>query len=89
MNEAKGVSATSLRAYKEIYDKLGDKQKEVYQMLKNLDSANNAILSRKLNWAINRVTPRVLELREAGLVIQDSIRPCPITGKLTCFWRIK
>lgn len=79
---------TSLLAYREIEDKLGEKQKEVYNMLKNLGSANNSILAKKLGWEINRVTPRVKELREIGLVVTDCIRPCPITKRLSMFWRL-
>ena len=81
------VSSTSLMAYQEVLENLGSRQQEVYQMLKNLGSANNTILSKKLNWSINRVTPRIKELRNQNLVIQDSIRLCPITKKSTIFWK--
>lgn len=80
---------TSLLAYLGIKPDLGEKQLLVYNMLKDLGSANNMILSRKLGWSINRVTPRVAELRERGLVIKDSYRVCPITKRFTIFWRCK
>ena len=83
------IQDTSLMAYEEIKDTLGDKQKLVYDMLKGLGSANNMIIAKKLGWDINRVTPRVLELRQRGLVIKDSMRVCPITKRVTWFWRVK
>lgn len=85
------IQETSLIAYEDLKrDKiLSDRQESVYNILKNLECANNTILSLKLGWTINRITPRILELRKMGLVIKDSIRPCPITKKLTWFWRIK
>ena len=82
------IQQTSLTAYDEVKTKLGEKQLQVYEVLKNLESANNMILAKKLGWEINRVTPRVLELREIGLVVQDCMRMCPITKRMTIFWRI-
>ena len=79
---------TSINAYEEIKEKLGEKQLQVLDMLKNLESANNMILAKKLGWEINRVTPRVLELRQKGLIVGDCIRMCPITKRLTWFWRL-
>lgn len=82
------IQQTSLEAYEEIKKELGEKQLQVYSMLKNLESANNLILAKKLNWDINRITPRVLELRKMGLVVPDCIRMCPITKRMTWFWKI-
>jgi hypothetical protein len=79
---------TSLAAYQEIQSEIGRKQTYVLIMLKNLEVANNTILAKKLGWSINTVTPRVLELREKGMITQDSIRDCPITHRKTIFWRI-
>lgn len=81
------IQKTSLMAYKDVI--LSDRQEEVYKTLLNLECANNLIIARKLGWEINRVTPRMLELRRMGKVEKDSIRPCPITKRLTWFWRIK
>lgn len=85
--ESVGVQQTSLEAYSSIEHKLGDKQLVVYNMLKNLECANNMILAKKLGWDINRITPRVLELRKIGVVVPDCIRLCPITKRMTWFWR--
>lgn len=83
------VQQTSLEAYEDIKANLGSKQREVYEMLRSLGCANNAILAKKLSWSVNRITPRVLELREKGLVVQDSLRVCPLTKRMTMFWRVR
>lgn len=83
------IQQTSLSAYDDVKLRLGDKQMQVYLCLKDIGVANNLILSKRLKWDINRVTPRVLELREMGIIIKDSMRPCPITKRISWFWRIK
>ena len=79
---------TSRVAFQEIEHKIGEKQKIVYDCLKDLESANNTIIAFKLGWRINTVTPRINELRKMGLVVMDCKRMCPITKKMTLFWRI-
>ena len=82
------IQQTSLAAYDHIQRKLGEKQLKVYLCLEDLESANNTILAKRLGWSINRITPRIKELRDAGLVIKDCIRECPITKRLTWFWKV-
>lgn len=82
------VQQTSLDAYEEVKLDLGDRQLLVYNKLKDLECSNNMILSRILNLPINTITPRVLELREKGLVVADSVRKCPITKRASVFWRV-
>ena len=83
------IQQTSLQAYSEVKPTLGEKQLIVYNMLKDLGAANNMILALKLGWSINRITPRILELRKLGLVDYDSLRTCPITKRSTIFWRVR
>lgn len=82
------IQQTSLEAFESIKFSLGEKQLIVYNMLKDLSIANNTILAKKLGWPINRITPRINELRKMRYVTQDSIRICPITKKSTIFWKI-
>jgi len=37
-------------------------------------------LSNLLGWSINRITPRLKELRDLGYVSSGSIRKCTVTG---------
>lgn len=83
------IQQTSLLAFQEVRKELGNRQKAVYLCLQDLQSANNTIIARKMHLSINQVTPRVNELRKMGRVVPDCIRECPITHKLTWFWRVK
>lgn len=83
------IQQTSLEAYKQISEDLKGRQLEVYKALKFLETANNTSLALYLRWPINRITPRIKELRDLGLVKQDSIRKCPYTKKNTIYWRVR
>lgn len=82
------IQQTSLEAYQDIQGKIPKSRLVILNMLKSLGSANNMILSKKLGWSINRITPRILELRNAGIVEKDCLRQCPITKRITWFWRV-
>ena len=62
------VAITSKVAYESIKD-LSDKQSQVYDALKELGKATTEEIADHLGWAINRVTGRVHELANYGVVI--------------------
>lgn len=62
------VANTSREAYQSIKEKLGTKQEIVYEALKTLSQASNEEIADHLGWPINRVTGRMTELRNFGLV---------------------
>ena len=86
-----GVQETSLEAYREIQPNLGKKQHEVYRVLKAATrrgfDMTNMELAVLLKWSINRVTPRVFELRTLGIVVLSKVRDCGVTGRRACAWR--
>jgi DNA-directed RNA polymerase specialized sigma24 family protein len=69
--------------------KLADKQQEVLDTMYYRDDWSYQELALKLGWSVNRVIPRVTELREMGLVIPYIKRPCEITGMIVQTWRVK
>ena len=83
------MQQTSLLAFQEIKKELGNKQKEVFNMLKNLGCANNNILAHKLNWEINRVTGRIRELAYKGRIKKAYESKCPYTKRKTIWWKVK
>ena len=87
------IQETSLEAYLEVKPRLGEKQKEVYRLLKNATRVGfdmtNMEIAQALKWSINRVTPRVYELRQAGLVVLSQKRLCSVTGRRAMAWKIK
>ena len=64
-----GVTETSKEAYKGIVPILGETQTTVLSALVYLKEATNAEIADFLDWSINRVTPRIFELREEGYVV--------------------
>jgi hypothetical protein len=52
----------------------------VLDALRFFPDATNAEIAAHLAWPINRVTPRMLELRKMGLVLQSCRRDCKATG---------
>jgi hypothetical protein len=63
------IQDTSLAAYEKAKEQLGNSQACVYQCIIENPGLSNLEISEALGWPINRVTPRVLELRVLNLVI--------------------
>jgi len=63
------IQQTSLAAYRDIQESLPEKQQKVFEVIKGEDKVSDKGIARKLCWEINRVTPRRLELYQAGLII--------------------
>lgn len=59
---------TSLDAYRTIKDQLNPRQQKIFDQLQISGSCTNEKLSDLLSLPINQITPRILELREKGLV---------------------
>jgi hypothetical protein len=82
------ITETSLLAYEEILETLGDRQILVYNALRRLKEADNLTISKYLNLPINSVTPRTLELRNKKLVTVSKVDLSPITHRKVIFWRV-
>lgn len=85
--EKTNVRLTSLIAYTEVIEKLGERQLQILKALSEIQPATNMMIAEYLGWSINRVTPRCLELRKDGIVELHSVGNCTITGRRTMFWR--
>lgn len=83
-----GMQQTSLLAWDEIKQDLGDKQKIVLDTIRgaSYDGLTNMEISKILDWSVNRVTPRVNELRKLGLVVLVCKRNCRVTGYRALAW---
>lgn len=65
------MKETSLDAYESIQDTITEKQRVIYQVFEdnpNQDFTNEEI-KNFIGWEINRVTPRVKELTDAGIIV--------------------
>jgi len=83
------IQDTSLHAYALATQNLGKKQKEVLDALRFFPDATNAEIGARLGWPINRVTPRMGELRAQGLVLEAGRRTCKATGGTAHAWVAK
>jgi predicted ArsR family transcriptional regulator len=57
----------------EIRDRLGAKQRQVYETLREIEPASNWGVAEKLYWPINQVTGRMNELCYRGLVQVEAV----------------
>lgn len=62
------IRQTSLLAYADAKEGLGDKQKQVLEAIMTLGKCYDKQIADFLGWEINRITPRRKELFEAGKI---------------------
>ena len=82
------ATKTSIQAYKDIFCELGNRQKQVYDLLKINIPMNNLMISKALNKPINSITPRIYELRKKNLVFHAFTKNCKFTSKQTKYWSV-
>ncbi len=83
------MQTTSLIPYfRCVLPTLAERHQAVIKALHGSDMTNSE-LSHILGWEINRVTPRVKELREKGLVEEKTRRRCNHTGRTAIVWGLR
>lgn len=83
------TQVTSLKAYFEkVLPTLSQRHKEVLEELVKHQDASNMEIAERLRWSINRVTPRIKELRDRKLVIFSQTRRCKETREIVNAWKI-
>jgi len=83
-----GVQGTSLEAFDLIFDELGSRQKEVYEVIESYCNCCNQDIAEFLGLPINSVTPRVKELRDLGFVCQNGFKINRL-GRRVMTWKVK
>lgn len=87
------VQDTSLEAFESIKHSLVPTQMKVLDVFyenPNVSDWTNLELARNLEWDINRVTGRVHELRELGILTESRRRLCKIPPhRRSIAWRVK
>ena len=89
MTKKTKIRITSILAYYEILKDIDGRQRDVYKALRELKSANNTMISDRLELPINSITGRIYELRKMGLVIFHKKDLCPLTNKKTTYWKVR
>lgn len=82
------VRDTSIQAYEGVMPTIGKRQALVLGVLQRSEPMSNSEIARELGWEINKVTPRVKELRDSGLVIEMDRRTCRVTGMNVLTWSV-
>jgi hypothetical protein len=82
------IEETSLLAYQEVLQTLGERQRLVLEALKYLKEADNLTISKYLNLPINTITPRIYELRMKKLVGVSKEDLSPVTHRKVIFWKV-
>lgn len=82
------MQQTSLLAYSLVSPKINRNQKLVLEALEEIAPACNKQIAEHMKWPINSVTPRVLELRHKGKVVQAYISK-DLSGRRAIFWKPK
>jgi len=85
------VQQTSLDVYyQKVLPNLMRRQREVLRVF--IDNPyrdfTNMEVAAMLGFSINRITPRVLELRNKGLLVKYCRRRCAVTGNMAYAWRL-
>jgi len=82
------VKETSLEAYDEVKENLGERQLKVLNALRKIQPATNSMIAKYLNLPINTITPRMHELRnQKKRVTYTFTDVCPITKRKAMFWK--
>lgn len=81
------MQQTSLMAYRSL-ERIGQKQKACYNVIAS-GRACNYDIAKRLGWPINRVTPRVKELRELNFVREAYRDICPATNRKVIYWELE
>lgn len=82
------MQQTSIDAFRSVAvdGSLGLRQKVLLLCLMNDGRANNRVLSLRTKIPINCVTPRIKELRDAGIVREYSRERDELTGRTAIVW---
>lgn len=83
------IQDTSLEIYlKKVYPQLTAHQRPALHYLRNAGGTHtNGEIAEALSLPINHITPRVLELRRHGDVLESGRRKCVVTGNTAKTWR--
>ena len=80
------ISDTLQRALLDVLPELNERQARVYDAIIELGRASNQQLAEYLNWPINCICPRVLELRQMGVVCEAGYEKNK-AGRMVHVWR--
>ena len=82
------IQQTSLDSYFNLaHEVIVERQAQVLKAIKTMGVSTNSMICSFTGLPINVITPRCFELRQMGLVVQNKIDICKITGRKAIYWR--
>jgi len=79
------VQQTSLLAYRSL-NNLGERQQQVFNVIKKLGKCSNIEISKILNLPINSITGRTNELMKNNLIECKEKKICTYTKRKVILW---
>lgn len=79
------MQQTSILAFQTAKTNLSRTQAQVYEAIEEYGEITNKQLAKQLGWEINSITPRVLELRNKGKVV-ECYKGEDISGRTAIYW---
>lgn len=79
---------TSLFAWQDVKQELGERQRVVLECIRNFPKIDNLMIAETLRLPINSVTPRVHELRRLGRVREAGMHKSGLTGRTVMGWEV-
>jgi DNA-binding MarR family transcriptional regulator len=79
------IQQTSILAYQTAKKNLSRTQAQVLEAIEEYGEITNKQLAKQLGWEINSITPRVLELRTKGKVV-ECYKGEDVTGRTAIYW---
>jgi Mn-dependent DtxR family transcriptional regulator len=82
------IRKTQVNSLKKLKTTIDGKRKTVYDILTSKGSATNRMIAKALGWDINRVTGRVTELVNLGMVTADGTTYDSDTNRTVTLWKV-
>tara|TARA_R100000742_G_C4275052_1_gene95315 strand:+ start:418 stop:681 length:264 start_codon:yes stop_codon:yes gene_type:complete len=84
----KKIRQTQVESLKKTQKNIGEKQQTVYSVIKSKGGATNRMIAKHLGWDINRVTGRVTELVNMGMVTTTGTFKDKETNRTVTLWQV-
>jgi len=82
------IRTTQVNSLKQLKPTLSTKRQAVYNVIKYLKPATNRNIAKHLQWDINRVTGRVTELVNLGMVTSNGTYKDKQTNRTVTLWEV-
>ena len=82
------IRKKQVESFKETLKTISDRQKSVLGALTVAGPSTNRELAKLLNWDINRITGRITELVNLGLVTTEGTKKDLETNRTVTLWKV-